>query len=288
MESNLTPLPDIVVGEKVILIQPQRQPILEIRNLSMAFKKLMAVNEVSFTVLHGDITAIIGPNGAGKTTLSKLTTGLLKPLSGEIWFKQQKINKLLPHNIATLGIAQVFQDIKLFENMSVIENVMVGCHVWTRSGFLGAGIRERHARMEEETIRATALEKLCLVGLQEKANDNPSSLSWGQQRLAGVARALAANPKLLFLDEPYGGLRSNEIEKLSQLVLKLQKQGLTIIIVDHLLDCIMSIANRVIFLVDGEKIAEGTPLEIEQNELIRYTYTGNAVSKVSKRKKSEK
>jgi len=141
-----------------------------------------------------------------------------------------------------------------------------------------------HVRSEEKTIRETAWDKLCLVGLQEKANDNPSSLSWGQQRLIGVARALAANPELLFLDEPYGGLRADEIEKLSQLVLKLQKQGLTIIIVDHLLDCIMSIANRVIFLVDGKKVTEGTPSEIEQNELIRYTYMGNAVSKGIKNK----
>ncbi len=288
MENNLATLSDVIVDEKVMSPQPQRQPILEIRNLSMAFKELMAVNEVSFSVFQGDITAIIGPNGAGKTTLSKLTTGLLKPLSGEIWFRQQKLNRLRPYTIATLGIAQVFQDIKLFENMSVIENVMVGCHVWTKSGFLGSGLRGRHTRLEEQTIRTTAWDKLCLVDLQEKAQENPSSLSWGQQRLVGVARALAANPKLLFLDEPYGGLRSNEIEKLSQLVLKLQKQGLTIIIVDHLLDCVMRIANRVIFLVDGKKVTEGTPLEIEQNELIRYTYMGNEVSKGRKRKESGK
>ena len=269
------------------MIETQQKPILEIVDLSVAFKELMAVNKVSFTVFQGDITAIIGPNGAGKTTLSKLTTGLLKPLGGEIWFKQQKLNNLLPHSIAALGITQVFQDIKLFENMSVLENIMVGCHVWTRSGFLTSGLREMHARVEEKTIRDTAWDKLCLVGLQEKASDYPSSLSWGQQRLIGMARALAANPELLFLDEPYGGLRANEIEKLSHLVLTLQKQGLTIIIVDHLLDCVMSIANRVIFLVDGKKVTEGTPSEIEQNELIRHTYMGNALSRGIRRKSEQ-
>lgn len=274
MESNPPALPNVVAGEDYMLENSKEQPILEIKNLSMAFSGLMALNEVSFSVYKGVITAIIGPNGAGKTTLSKLTVGLLKPLHGEIWFKQHSLGNLSPHTIASLGIAQVFQDIKLFANMSVVENVMVGCHVWTRASFLDTGLKRSRAKKEENEIREMAMSKLCLVGLEDKADATPASLSWGQQRLVGLARALASNPELLFLDEPYGGLRSNEIEKLSQLVFSLQRQGLTILIVDHLMDCVMNIADRVVFLVDGRKIAEGSPSEIQQNEQVRYAYIG--------------
>ena len=261
-----------------MLEHSNEQPILEIKDLSMAFNKLMALKGVSFSVNKGVITAIIGPNGAGKTTLSKLTVGLLKPLHGEIWFKQRQLGNLSPHVIASLGIAQVFQDIKLFANMSVIENVMVGCHVWTRASFLDTGLRRNCAKKEEKNIREIAMSKLSLVGLQEKADATPANISWGQQRLVGLARALAANPELLFLDEPYGGLRAHEIEKLSQLVFSLQRQGLTILIVDHLMDCVMNIANRVVFLVDGQKVAEGSPSEIQQNEQVRYVYIGGSTT----------
>lgn len=278
MEGNLPTLPSIVADENVMLEHSKEQPILEIKNLSMAFNGLMALNGVSFSVYKGVITAIIGPNGAGKTTLSKLTIGLLKPLHGEIWFKQRKLGNLSPHAIASLGIAQVFQDIKLFANMSVIENIMVGCHVWTRASFLDTGLRRSRAKKEEKEIREIAMSKLCLVGLKEKADVAPASLSWGQQRLIGLARALAANPELLFLDEPYGGLRTNEIEKLSQLVFSLQRQGLTILIVDHLMDCVMNVADRVVFLVDGRKIAEGTPAQIQQNEQVKYAYIGGSTT----------
>ena len=255
-----------------------RKVILEINNLSIAFKELMAVNQVSFSVFEGDITAIIGPNGAGKTTLSKLTTGLLKPLCGDIWFEQQKLNGMPPHIIASYGISQVFQDIKLFQNMTALENVMVGCHVWTRQGFLNSGFRTRNSRNEEDVIKDIAREKLSMVELENRADEYPENLSWGQQRLVGVARALAAGPKLLFLDEPYGGLRTNEIDRLSQLIVKLKNDGLTIIIVDHLLDCVMSVADRVLFMVDGKKVTEGTPAEIERHETVRQAYMGNLVS----------
>ncbi len=278
MENNTTALQGIVANEKVMLEHSKEQPILEIKDLSMAFNGLMALNGVSFSVYKGVITAIIGPNGAGKTTLSKLTIGLLKPLHGEIWFKQHKLGNLSPHAISSLGIAQVFQDIKLFANMSIIENVMVGCHVWTRASFLDTGLKRSRAKKEEKEIQDMAMSKLCLVGLEDKADAIPASLSWGQQRLVGLARALAANPELLFLDEPYGGLRSNEIEKLSQLVFSLQRQGLTILIVDHLMDCVMNVADRVVFLVDGRKVAEGTPSEIQQNEQVRYAYMGGSTT----------
>ena len=254
------------------------QPILEMKDVSVSFSGLIAVNRVSFSVRRGDIIAIVGSNGAGKTTLLKLITGLLPLFKGEIWFKQQRLDRIAPHRIASLGITQVFQDIQLFSNMPVIENVMVGCHVWTGADFLSTGLKLPWVRAEEGSILETAMDKLSLVGLEQKAFAAPSSLSWGQQKLLGLARALAAGPELLLLDEPYGGLIADEMEKISQLILRLQRQGITVLIVEQLTGVVMSIANRVIVLNYGEKIAEGTPSEIQSNEQVIATYLGNGLA----------
>ena len=278
MKGNLVKLKNAAIPEKERESDIVEQPILEIRDVSVVFGGLVAVNKVSFSVHHGDIIAIVGPNGAGKSTLLKLITGLLPLSKGEIWFKQQRLDRLAPHRIASLGITQVFQDVRLFSNMSVIENVMVGCHVWTGADFLSTGLRLAQAKAEEGNILETAMGKLSLVGLEQKAFAAPSSLSWGQQKLLGLARALAAGSELLLLDEPYGGLITDEIEKLSQLILGLQRQGITILMVEQLTAVAMSIANRVIVLSYGEEIAEGTPYEIQNNEQVIATYLGDGLA----------
>ena len=251
------------------------QSIMTIRNVSMAFGGLAVLKGVSFSVRQGDIVVIIGPNGAGKTTLLKIISGLLSPTKGEIWFKQQRLSRIAPHRIASLGVTQVFQDIQVFPNMSVLENVMVGCHLRTRAGFMSTGLRLPHAKADEHSILEIAMSKLSLVGLEQKASARPDSLSWGQLKLVGLARALATGSELLLLDEPYGGLLADEVERLNRLLLDLQRQEITILMVEHLTDIIMEVANHVIVLDYGEKIAEGTPTEIQNNKQVIDAYLGS-------------
>jgi branched-chain amino acid transport system ATP-binding protein len=248
--------------------------LLEVSNVSMAFGVLTVLKKVSFSVDTGNILVMIGPNGAGKSTLLKLISGLLSPASGEIWFKGQRIDRVAPHHIAALGISQLFQDIQLFRSMSVIENVMVGCHLQARSDFMSSGLRLARAKVDEQGMFEVAMEQLALVGLEEKAFSPPGSLSWGQQKLVGLARALATGSELLLLDEPYSGLLADEVDKLNRLILELQGRGITILIVEHLTDILMGIASRVIVLDYGEKIAEGTPIEIQRNKRVINAYLG--------------
>jgi branched-chain amino acid transport system ATP-binding protein len=248
--------------------------LLEVSGVSMVFGVLAVLKKVSFSVDKGNILVMIGPNGAGKSTLLKIISGLLSPASGEIWFKGQRIDGMAPHRIASLGISQLFQDVQLFRNMSVIENVMVGCHLQAKSNFMNSGLRLPRARLDEQSMFQAAMKQLALVGLSDRGSSPPGSLSWGQQKLVGLARALATGSELLLLDEPYSGLLSDEVDKLNQLILELQGRGMTILIVEHLTDMLMGIADRVIVLDYGEKIAEGTPLEIQRNKRVIDAYLG--------------
>ncbi len=248
---------------------------LEYVGVTVSFGGLVAVRSVSFAVERGEILCIIGPNGAGKTTLLRMTSGLLRPTAGEIWFEGMRIDTMPAHRIAALGSTQVFQDIQLFSNMSVVDNVMAGAHVWTDAGLVGTALRLRPAVDEERRIRRAAVDQLALLGLSGVLQEYPSELSWGEQKLVGLARALLCRPKLLLLDEPYGGLDTEDIERLSMTLRTLKSEGMTILMVEHLTDVVMDVADRVVVLHYGEKLAEGAPDIIRADERVIATYLGD-------------
>ena len=254
-------------------------PCLELKNIVKNFGGLCAVNKVTFRVAKGDVISVIGPNGAGKTTLLNLISGVLPLTEGEIWFKGQRINGLSPSDICSFGIARTFQDMQLFTNMSVIENVMVGCHSWSRASFFENMFRLGRTRKEEKEIFERAMEKLSLVGLEKKAFEAPLSLPLRDRKLVGMARALAAEPELLLLDEPAGGLNIEEIRELCGSALKLNKQGLTILFIEHRMEIVADISKRVIVMNFGNKIAEGTFEEIRRNNRVVDAYLGERVNR---------
>lgn len=249
--------------------------LLDVKDVSKIFGGLMAVHRVSFQVPRGKIIAIIGPNGAGKTTLFNVIAGLFTPSSGEIWFKGHKISGMASHQIASAGIARTFQLIQLFTNMTVHENVMVGRHPRTRAGFLSTALRLPTAIAEEKQIREKALEKLALVGLESRANGSPLSLPYGQQKILEIARALATEPELILLDEPAGGLSVHEIEGLARQILNIRDSGVTVLLVEHRMELVMGIADWVIVLNYGEKMAEGPPSQIQNDERVIAAYLGD-------------
>jgi branched-chain amino acid transport system ATP-binding protein len=254
--------------------KPLASHILEIKDVTKNFGGLLAINRVSFNVDRGQIIAIIGPNGSGKTTLFNLISGFLSPTRGEIFFEGKSLTGLAPHRIAAIGIGRTFQLLQVFSNMSIVENVMVGCHLRSRAGIIESAFRLPHTKIEEKGIVETALEKLAMVGLKEEALNPPLSLPYGKQKLLEIARALAAEPKLLLMDEPAGGISTQEIESLAKLIYAVRENGVTILLVEHRMELAMSVADRVMVLNFGEKIAEGTTADVENNEQVIAAYLG--------------
>lgn len=238
------------------------------------FGGLQAVAGVSFEVPAGKIFAIIGPNGAGKTTLFNLISGVFHDYAGKIIFCDEAIDHRPGHVIAAKGIARTFQNVRLFSNLSVLENVMVGCHGWMRPTLwrtlLGFGDMAR----QERVVAQWATEMLRFVGLERRCDQDVGSLPLGEQKLVEVARALAARPKLLLLDEPGAGLNDAEMERLKAIMFKIKEQGITQIVVEHNMNFIMSISDRIMVLNFGMKIADGTPQEILHNEKVIEVYLG--------------
>jgi len=248
--------------------------ILEANNLRKEFDGLVAVDDVSFTVDSDEIVAIIGPNGAGKTTIFNLLSGVLKATSGMVRYNGQIISGLKPYQITPLGIVRTFQNVGLFQNMTALENVMTGHHTRARPRMLTAAMRLPGFFQKEQATMEYALRLLDFVGLEEKANLMAGQLPYGQQRLLEIARALATEPKLLLLDEPAAGLNLKETAELSRLIRRIRRQRVTIILVEHDMRLVMEIADRIIVLDRGQKIAEGTPEEVRNNQRVIVAYLG--------------
>lgn len=248
--------------------------LLETKDLRKSFGGLVAVDGVSFAVGQGQIKALIGPNGAGKTTLFNLVTGLLRPDRGTVHFKGKPMAARKPYQIARAGISRTFQNPSLFGRMNVLENVMVGRHSRSRSEFWGCALRWPGQRREERHIRERAIQELQFVGLAHLAMFPASALTFGQRRMAELARALATEPEMLLLDEPASGLNTSEKRELAELINKIRKRGVTVLLVEHDMSMVMGLSDAVVVLHNGAKIAEGTPAEIQNNDEVVRVYLG--------------
>ena len=249
--------------------------LLSVKGLTKSFGGLMAVNDVSFDLAEGSIMGLIGPNGAGKTTVFNLITGIYRPDQGEILFKDMPIMGVPTHRIVSLGIARTFQTIRLFQNLSVLENVLSGRHCRMEAGSLRAMLRTPGQRREERQALERALEMLDFVRLRREATQLAKNLSYGNQRLLEVARALAADPRLLILDEPSGGMNEQETGELILLIGKLREQGITILLIEHRMSLVMRLCESIVVLDYGAKIAQGTPEEIKENPRVIEAYLGS-------------
>lgn len=251
--------------------------LLDVRDLTKNFGGIKALEEVSFRVKAGSIMSIIGPNGAGKTTLFNCLTGLARPTRGKIYLSDMNITGLSPHSIVGLGVARTFQNIKLFKEMTVIENVMVSQHLRIRSGLFKILLRHEDFLKEEGDARQRALEYLELVGL-DKLTDIPSfNLPYGDQRRLEIARALATEPDMLLLDEPTAGMNPQETSEIMEMIKRLQKLGKTIILIEHDMRVVMGISETIIVLDHGVKIAEGPPDAIRHDPVVIEAYLGRGI-----------
>lgn len=247
--------------------------ILKGENLEVKFGGLIAVNNFSFETREGEILSIIGPNGAGKTTLFNTLTGFITPTRGKIVFNENDITNYPPYNITKLGIARTFQKRSFFPSLSVLENVLLGCHLQNTISFWEA-ITKFSSRKKEEKNKEFARELLNFVGLKGKENIQAGILPYGEQRLLGIAIALASRPKILLLDEPCAGSNPAESKNIVRLIRDIRDSGISIILVEHHMRVVMSISDRIIVLNSGEKLAEGTSEEIQKNVRVIEAYLG--------------
>ncbi|XJZ28880.1 ABC transporter ATP-binding protein [Bacillota bacterium Lsc_1132] len=249
---------------------------LETKNLTKRFGGLVAVNRVDFSIEKGKINAIIGPNGAGKSTFFNLISGFHQPTSGEVLFKGRDIAKMPANKIAKLGIARTFQTTNLFEQSTVLDNIMIGHRLRTKSNLLDAVLGTPRHKTEEKQCREKAKEMIEFVGLQKVADKEVGSLTQEEKKRTAFALALATDPEIVFLDEPAAGVNPDETEGLAELMQKMVRKGITVCLIEHKMQMIMKLADKIMVLNYGEKIAEGTPEEIRNNPAVIKAYLGGS------------